>query len=301
MSTNFGLRSFRVIGVVLLAALPVLGAGPGPHQDLPPGTSPDWWTQVQRSIQLEEYGIVGEDAGGARFRAANPAHRFETDFDIRGVRVKATAGSSWEWRLALTGWGRPGSLEAGGVAGLRAEADRIEFDCGPLTEWFVNTPEGLEHGFTVPVRPRAEGDQLVFDLSIGGGLRSVFAEDGQAIDFYSTGGLSVLRYGKLVVTDASGGDIPARMEPIIGGVRIVVDDSDAIYPLNVDPLATSPSWTKAGEATSNQYGYVVATAGDVNGDGRWDVVVGAHNYNSGTGNLNVCWLAGARFFRSHKV
>jgi hypothetical protein len=272
-----------VIAFVMLAALPVLGAGPGPQRELPPGTSPDWWTQVQRSIQLEEYGIVGEDAGGAQFRAANPAHRFETDFDTGGLRLKPTAGSSWEWRLALTGWGRPESLETGGVARLRADEDRIEFDRGPLTEWFVNTPDGLEHGFTVPVRPREEGDQLVFDLAIAGGLRPVFAEDGQAIDFYSSGNVSVLRYGKLVVTDAGGDAIPARMEPIIGGVRIVVDDSGAIYPLSIDPLLTSSSWTAVGEASGNQFGRSVATAGDVNGDGYSDVIVGAFSYAGSTG------------------
>jgi hypothetical protein len=275
-----GLRSFRIAAVtVLLADLPVIGAYSSPRPALPAGVSADWWSQVQRSIQLEEYGIVGEATDGNRFRGANPANRFETGFDRSGMRLKPTEGSSWEWRLALTGWGRPGSLEAGSVAGLHAEQDRVELDRGPLTEWFVNTPEGLEHGFTVPVRPRAEGDRLVFDIAIAGGLRPVFAGDGQAIDFYSTGSISVLRYAKLVVTDASGSNVPARMEPIAGGVRIVVNDSDAIYPLIVDPLATSASWTAAGEGIDNRFGHSVSSAGDVNNDGYSDVIVGA-NHNS---------------------
>src|SRR4029434_1795965 len=107
-----GLRSFRIAAVtVLLADLPVIGAYSSPRPALPAGVSADWWSQVQRSIQLEEYGIVGEATDGNRFRGANPANRFETGFDRSVMRLKPTEGSSWEWRLALTGWGRPGSLE----------------------------------------------------------------------------------------------------------------------------------------------------------------------------------------------
>jgi len=286
-----GLRSFGIVALtVLLADVPFIGADSGPP-DLPAGVSADWWSRVQRSIQLEHYGIVGEGTHGNQFRAANPAHRFETRFDSGGIHLKSTAGASWEWRLALTGWGRPGGLEAVSVAGLRAEEDRIEFDRGPLIEWFVNTPQGLEHGFTVPVRPRAEGGQLVFDLAIAGGLRPVFAPDGQAIDFYSTGSISVMRYGELAVTDARGGDVPARMEPIVGGVRIVVDDSDAIYPLTVDPLATSASWTATGEGTDNRFGHSVSSAGDVNGDGYSDLIVGA-NHNSNYSGKAYLYLGG---------
>ena len=40
-------------------------------------------------------------------------------------------------------------------------------------------------------------------------------------------------------------------------------------------LSASPSWTAVGEAASDDFGYSVATAGDVNGDGYSDVVVGA--------------------------
>jgi uncharacterized repeat protein (TIGR01451 family) len=50
-----------------------------------------------------------------------------------------------------------------------------------------------------------------------------------------------------------------------------------------DGLASVSAWTAAGEATSNNFGFSVATAGDVNGDGYSDVVVGADYYSSYTG------------------
>ncbi len=235
---------------------------------------------------------MAEGTAGTDFRAVNPAQRFEARFDAAGLRLAATEGTSWTWGLSLTGWGRPGAIDAAVVAWLSADEDRVELDRGSLTEWFVNSPKGLEHGFTVPVPPRDNGRQLVFDLAFMGGLRPVFAEDGQAVDFFGSGNVSVLRYAKLVVTDATGSVLPARMEPLAGGIRIVVEDSLAIYPITVDPLATSASWTAVGEAANDRFGASVATAGDVNADGYSDVVVGAYGNNTDTGKAYL-YLGGA--------
>jgi hypothetical protein len=46
-------------------------------------------------------------------------------------------------------------------------------------------------------------------------------------------------------------------------------------------LATSPSWTAEGDQPGANFGACVATAGDVNGDGYSDVIVGANTYDNG--------------------
>jgi hypothetical protein len=46
-------------------------------------------------------------------------------------------------------------------------------------------------------------------------------------------------------------------------------------------LSTSPDWTAEGNQVGAEYGIPVATAGDVNGDGYGDAIVGAHLYDSG--------------------
>jgi hypothetical protein len=276
----------RVLPFVLVALFVASSALAEPEQrtELPAGVSADWWSQVQRSIILEEYAITTGDDG---FRAANPAHRFEARFDGGGLRLAPTGEADWEWGLSLKGWGRSDALHKAEVLQLSADEDRVELDRDSLTEWFVNRPDGLEHGFTIPEPPLEDGERLVLDLALAGGLRPVFAADGQAIDFYGGGNISVLRYAKLVVTDAAGETLPARMEPIAGGIHIVVEDSGAVYPITVDPLATTPSWTEEGEAAGDYFGHSVATAGDLNGDGYSDVVVGAYGYASNRGKVYV--------------
>jgi hypothetical protein len=65
-----------------------------------------------------------------------------------------------------------------------------------------------------------------------------------------------------------------------------------LYHGGVGGLSLSATWTAVGEAVDNWFGYSVATAGDVNGDGYSDVVVGAHGHSTVTGKAYL-FLGGA--------
>jgi hypothetical protein len=62
---------------------------------------------------------------------------------------------------------------------------------------------------------------------------------------------------------------------------IVVDDRDAEYPVTVDPLSSTPNWNAEGGQEWGYFSWSVSEAGDVNGDGYSDVIIGAPSYDNG--------------------
>lgn len=99
------------------------------------------------------------------------------------------------------------------------------------------------------------------DLALVGSLSPAISADGQAIDFKTSDGRRVVHYAQLKVLDATGRRLPARTEGFhdvgVRGIRLVFQDQDAVYPVTVDPLATSPD--EAFEVlTESTFGVVAA-------------------------------------------
>jgi uncharacterized repeat protein (TIGR01451 family) len=63
-----------------------------------------------------------------------------------------------------------------------------------------------------------------------------------------------------------------------------------VYPGSASGLALSPAWTAESDQASGLFGVSVATAGDVNGDGYADLIVGAYAYDNGQANEGRAFL-----------
>ena len=185
--------------------------------------------------------------------------------------------------MRLTGYGYEGAIQPVAPASLSAQGNRIEYRRGALLEWYVNDEQGLEQGFTLDAPPSVGAygrTPLQINLNVTGDLVPAITEDGRAIELTTEGGVPVLRYGSLYVEDAAGRQLPAYFAVNSSRISVLVDDSSAIYPIVVDPLLSSPAWTAEGDQASAQFGRSVGTAGDVNGDGYSDVIVGADWYET---------------------
>jgi len=259
--------------------------------------SSDWWNEVRHRIVESEYHVTWQDEVGSSgadsgWQAPNRGHGFRAWFTSTGVRVVPRERDDlvWGWGLDLVRHGRPGNPPAVLSAGHSVADNRIEFHRGAIEEWFVNTPAGLKHGFTLASSPgdAAAGSVVVLELELRGSLGSVPSGDGRSIDFVDEHGSRILRYGGLAVDDVTGRRLQSRLELFrrgaSRGIRIVFDDAEALYPIVVDPLLTSPGWNADGGQLDANFGWSVGSAGDVDGDGISEVIVGARLYDNGQMN-----------------
>ncbi|MDH5566121.1 MAG: integrin alpha [Myxococcales bacterium] len=240
-------------------------------------TDGSWIGRVRGEIAAREY-EAGDNGRG--LQAPNRAHDLRTYFDGAGVRVHARADSHGAELLSLSiaGVGRGEALTPLAPGAVVALGARVEIRRPEILEWYENSPAGLEQGFTLPRRPDGEG-ALVLALSVGSARAS---QRGERVILETAAGRS-LEYAKLAAADAMGRALPVRFEvPGPARVHLVVEDRGALYPLAIDPLLTA---VPDAQIESNQalayLGYAVASAGDVNGDGYDDVIVGAHKYDAG--------------------
>lgn len=249
------------------------------------------------------------------YSGKNHAHNFDLSFSSGGLHLtpvqavpqidaqsieRALTGEGakqeqqWRWDLRVTGLGYQDDVQpVTGAVETVTRGNRIAYQRAGITEWYINDQQGLEQGFTIHQPPssasviKESGEKsLSLEMVLVTGLSPKLSDDGQTIDFAATGAgpvVTVLRYSKLRVTDAAGKELRAYLELDTQHsadktnyvLRVVVDTAGATYPLTVDPLITTPEWTALGENGGDRFGYSVGTAGDVNGDGYDDVVIGA--------------------------
>ncbi len=249
----------------------------------------DWWATVYKNIQSEEYQIrcrptndIPTDAVET-CNAPNRAQNLRTVFTSGGVGLfrRTETVPTWQAWLHVTDAGRAGQTSPlPGDDAPRVAGPRIEYDRGWIKEWYTNRPEGLEQGFDILEKPTGKG-WLAIAMQVTGDTIPVLAEQGTAIDFFTPSNVRVLRYSKLQVVDATDRILPSRIELADNTIRVMADDSTAVYPVYVDPLVTSPSWTAESDQVDAWFGESINSAGDVNGDGFNDLIVGAKYYDNG--------------------
>jgi FG-GAP repeat/FG-GAP-like repeat len=277
-----------VVGVNAFFLLDHAGGPPSPNRGVDPavvlsGAGEGWWNAVTAQIAREEYSAT---SGAEGLQAPNRAHNLRTHFHERGIAISprvSEAGAGWRFGWETAWFGRPGVLRAVGGARPEPNGSRVTYRRAAFDEWYDNSHEGIEQGFIVHDRPAGTGP-LCLAGRIVGSLRAEMSSDEGAVDLLDEHGARVMRYAELKVWDAEGRAVPSHLKLDGAELAILVDDEGAAYPLTVDPLMTSPAWTVESNQVGAALGISVATAGDVNGDGYSDVVVGAHQYDNGQSN-----------------
>jgi hypothetical protein len=162
--------------------------------------------------------------------------------------------------FSLAGVGRGHSLDRVAAVAPTPAANQVLSRHGPISEFYRNGPYGLEQGFTVPKPPQAGSGPLVVALGISGSLLP--EQVGSQVFFRTKSGVTALRYGQLSAVDAAGRRLPAHMQIRNGTLELLIDDSNARYPLRIDPFIQQQELTGGGEIGPGGFGTSVALSGD---------------------------------------
>jgi len=159
-----------------------------------------------------------------------------------------------------------------------------------VTEWFRSVADGIEHGFTFAT-PVAE---IAIPIHVTGAADVHAVARGYA--------LGEVTYTDLHVRDAEGRELLGSMEWVATDgtlwLRVTPEQlAGATFPVTVDPLIATQMWSRTPMTAQAlaEVGASVAFAGDVNGDGVDDLIVGAPGFGSTFAREGAAYLyLGAR-------
>jgi|GEM_PF-3063439 len=196
-------------------------------------------------------------------RAFNQTQAWKIDFDGHGFLV-APQHRGWTWGLVTKGVGRAsGDVDLDSPSCLEFDQNKLNYHWNKgLVEWYINDNRGLEHGYTMQQRPPGSGP-LRIRLDVRGSLTPRLISNRQDVAFVDTRGFDGLKYGGLTVVDADRLPVPAWFELVGNALSIVVDDTNARYPIVIDPVAQE-SYFKALLGDSNdRFGHAVAISDNI--------------------------------------
>jgi hypothetical protein len=270
-----------VMFILLLYGVRLAHAQVRQHSDLPQGISPSWWQQVQHHIRQSEYHISKLHDG--RYTSPNRAQNLRFVYEPNGFCAtrRDSLAHLWQARLSFVSISKNGDVPTAQTANsfmLTAEANTLVAESETVVIQYCNDERGMRQDFIVKHKPNGKGNlRLWLNAEMKGGTVSTTAG---RISFLTESGVEAMRYSDLKVWDASQKRLKARFEKVGNQVAIVVSDGGARYPITIDPLSTTPNWTAESNQVNAQFGYSVSSAGDVNGDGFSDVIVGAPLFDS---------------------
>ncbi len=206
----------------------------------------------------------------------------------RGARVEIGLDGLWlddgqdGLGLSTESWGREGALKPQPLAAPRdggcwPGSPRLRpATCQPTLErplqgglerW-TRANGGVQQGWTLDEAPSGDGP-LVLEVAVSGATPTLSGE----LVLLETPAGGRWTYAGLQAWDDRKRTLDAWMTVEGDLIRIHVDDTDATWPIHIDPVLSTASTTLT--ESSTDFGIGVSLGGDVNNDGYADALVGA--------------------------
>jgi hypothetical protein len=160
--------------------------------------------------------------------------------------------------------GKAVMLPATGKASI---ADQfVRFVRPGITEEYSVSVDGVRQDFLVLEKPMGAGE-LCVELALSG-ASAKSADYGAKLIMDGSG--RTLAYSRLRVTDATGRELTARMEVTSEDrLAVSVDDTDAIYPVHIDPTLSDADWVSLGSALGGPVYALVISGADLYAGGSF--------------------------------
>ena len=203
--------------------------------------------QESVTISLDDRGereaLRFESLEEGRWGAENAGHRFRAEVTAREMKLEPAQGAAadWSWTLTFERMGRGTALfPCPDTFECASTAEKLRFHAPGLRGWVENRLDGLAHGWTLeaPLPMFGKAEELVIELR-SAGLTPSLSATGERIHLNDGEGERTLDYSTLLVWDQHHKVLPSWFEVEGDRIRIHIDDREATYPIEIDPVVST--------------------------------------------------------------
>ncbi len=221
------------------------------------------------------------------YQAPNRIHNFRVSFypgkHKIELRDKKSYEHDWSYTIGLESYSKgPVLNKPRAHKSIRADYRKLVSVHENVIIDYNNSEDGVRQNFLITNPPKGQ-EKLVLHLSINLlNLSPQLNEGGTIIEFYSVmNGDRVATYSDLNVFDNNGVKLNSSfVQSENGEFFIVVDDSNAAYPVLVDPLSRGDS---VSGSSNSEFGFSITSVTGSGGDDK-GILIGAPKYDGGQTN-----------------